>query len=255
MLLHIQSFQPNRQPLPQTLWLRLTPQTRLICILSAVFASALTPNGEWGAWLVYGIATLVLTILSRVPLPTLLSRVAIEFAFVAVVLLGTLFGSQGSVVWSWGWLRVTTGGLIVLGSVTSKVLISLFLVNILILTTPATHILQALLVLRFPPILVAIMASMYRYINLLASEFLTMRRAAMSRNLMLSPQSARLAIGHAIGSLFIRTLDRGERIYQAMLARGYTETMPYAKLPAWGRADAIALGIVAFVVAIGQFSR
>jgi cobalt/nickel transport system permease protein len=152
--------------------------------LLIVFAIVLTANGHWLTWAIYGLALLGLLLLSRVTLSVLLKRVAVEAAFIFVVLLGTLFREGGRVLWAWGPLKITTVGLIVLGSVTLKALLSLLMLNVLTLTTSIPALLNALLVLRTPPLLVAILASMYRYINVLIGEFNAMRRAAASRNLM-----------------------------------------------------------------------
>jgi cobalt/nickel transport system permease protein len=47
-------------------------------------------------------------------------------------------------------------------------------------------------------------------------------RAARSRNWEAGPFRTRLAAaGGIVGSLFLRTYDRGERVYTAMMARGY----------------------------------
>jgi cobalt/nickel transport system permease protein len=252
MLLHIQSFRVERSICSPTLWQRLTPQTRILCLAVAVIANVSTPNGQWLTWGLYGVVAIAFIALSRVSWSLLLSRLAIELAFLIVILLGTLFRGGGNVVWAWGIFRITSEGLTVLGSVTAKAVISLLWANLLVLTTPIPQLLQALLSLRFPPVLVAIMASMYRYLNLLIGEFTTMRRAALARNLMLTPQNTRKVLGHTIGSLFIRTVDRGERIYQAMLARGYRETLFFAKLPAPRALDACAIAFILAVAALGQ---
>ena len=174
MLLHIHPFrQESPQPL-HTPWHSLTPQTRLLCTILTVFAIALTPNGRWETWGVYGLAVVSLILLTQVSLSLLLSRVTIEFAFVGFVLLGTLFSTEGQVVWRWGFLQVTDFGLVVLGSVAIKVMLSLFMLNILILTTSISALFQALQVWRMPRLLVAIMASMYRYLQVLIQEFTSM---------------------------------------------------------------------------------
>jgi len=191
-------------------------------------------------------------LLAQVSLLTLLKRVAIEFAFIGAVLLGTLFRSGGEVLWSWGWLQITTEGLTVLGSVTLKALLSLLMLNVLILTTSVPALLHALTVLRTPPLLVAILASMYRYIGVLSGEFNAMRRAATSRNLSGSNHWQRLVIGNMIGSLFIRTYERGERISQAMLSRGYTGTLLMEKVPQGGRCDTLALTLTVVLALLGQ---
>lgn len=252
MILHLQALLNTPKNELITPWHCLASRTRLLCILIAVFAIALTPNGRWQTWLFYAFVLLLIILLSRVSLSQLLSRVAVEFLFVGVVLLGTLFRPEGQVIWSWGILQITTTGVMVLGSVTLKVILSLLALNLLILTTPIPEIFQGLLSLGIPPLLVAIMASMYRYIDVLIREFTTMKRAAMSRNLMINRGTTRLIIGHAIGSLFIRTYERGERIYQAMLARGYGGLPNPASFTKYKKWDIFALIFTGIIIVVGQ---
>jgi cobalt/nickel transport system permease protein len=233
-------------------WHDLAPHTRLLCVLAGVFAIALTPNGRWLTWGVYALGILLLICLARIPSIALIRRVSIEFAFASAAVLGTLFRSDGATLWRWGILRVTTGGLTVLGSVSLKMLLSLLLLNTLIATTSIPSLLNALVALRVPPLLIAILASMYRYLNVLMTEFNAMRRAATSRNLMLSDRATRRILGNIIGVLFIRTLDRGERIYQAMLARGYRGIPPVEKLPKLQGQDFWAIGLTVIWIVLGQ---
>jgi cobalt/nickel transport system permease protein len=252
MFLHVTSFRLALDSHQKTPWHSLTPQTRLLCTILGVFAIALTPNGRWWTWAIYGVGVLSLIRLSRLSLPILLKRVGIEFVLVGVVLLGTLFREGGTVLWSWGIFQINTAGLNVLGSVTLKVLLSLLMLNLLILTTSIPDLLQALLSLRIPPLLVAIMASMYRYLAVLVVEFQTMRRAAVSRNLMLNSPSYRLVLGNMIGALFIRTYERGERVYQAMLARGYRGVLPTETIPSLRKRDFLALTLTGILLLLGQ---
>lgn len=252
MLLHVGAFKLDVDSKQTTPWHSLAPRTRLLCTLIGVFAIALTPNGRWWTWAIYWLGVLGVILLSRVTLPALLKRVAVEFAFISTVLLGTLFRSGGEVIWSWGLLRITTEGLMVLGSVTLKALLSLLLVNVLTLTTSIPALLNALVALRTPPLLVAIMASMYRYISVLVGEFNAMRRAAASRNLMGSNRWQRLVIGNMIGALFIRTYERGDRVYQAMLSRGYQGIPLVEKVPSGGKRDVLALTLTVIVALLGQ---
>lgn len=252
MLLHIGKLHLDINSKQSTLWHYLAPHTRLICSLLIVFATALTPNGRWWTWAIYGVGILGIIILSRVTLLVLIKRIAVEFTFIGVVILGTLFRDGGTILWAWGFLKITTVGLTILGSVTIKALLSLLMMNVLTLTTSITALLNALVALRTPPLLVAILASMYRYINVLINEFNAMRRAAASRNLMGSNRWQRLVIGNMIGSLFIRTYERGERIYQAMLSRGYQGVPPVDKIPKAGRQDILAITLTAILTLLGQ---
>ncbi|WP_422879844.1 cobalt ECF transporter T component CbiQ [Nodosilinea nodulosa] len=251
-MLHIGGFHLAVDSDRSTPWHRLVPQTRLLCALVFVFATALTPTGHWETWALYALGLAVLIGLSRVSLPVLLLRVALEAGFVGVVLIGTLFRPGGTVLWQWGMLQVTTEGLAVLGSVSFKALLCLIMLNLLTLTTPVPELLQGLTRLKMPPLLVAILASMYRYIAVLAAEFSTMRRAAASRNLTARPQGQRRVIGNMIGALFVRSYVRGDRVYQAMLARGYSGAMPTAAAIRMGPPDRIALGLMVGLAAMGQ---
>jgi cobalt/nickel transport system permease protein len=253
MVFHIGALRLDTDSQHKTAWHLLTPSARLLCVLLLVFAIALTPNGHWATWLIYGAGVSAIALISQVTLLDLVRRVAVEFVFVGVVLLGTLFRSGGQVVWQWGWLQITTAGLIVLGSVTIKMLLSLTLLNILTLTTPIPDLLTALVVLRVPPLLVAIIGSMYRYIGVLGEEFSCMKRAALSRNLMANKRWQRLVIGNMIGSLFIRTYERGERVHQAMLARGYSGVPPLVEAPQGTWRDRWMLVLTIFLMILGQF--
>ncbi|OKH39317.1 cobalt ECF transporter T component CbiQ [[Phormidium ambiguum] IAM M-71] len=252
MLLHINAFHLDINSKQSSFWHSLSPKTRVLCTLLFVFAIALTPNGRWWTWAIYTIGVLGLVLVSKVSLPVLLKRIAVEFAFVAVILFGTLFRSGGEIVWSWGIIKITSEGLTVLGSVTIKALLSLLMLNLLTLTTSVPALLNGLIALKMPPLLVAILASMYRYISVLIGEFNAMRRAATSRNLTKSSSWQRQIIGNMIGALFIRTYERGDRIYQAMLARGYQGVPPIFDLPAGGKRDILALTFTLVLALLGQ---
>jgi cobalt/nickel transport system permease protein len=231
-----QKFRPTRN-----FWYRLSPTGRVVVVLVLLIAVVSIPNGGWWSWGFYGLVIAALIGLSRTSLVKLGQRLAVESGFVATLLLGTLFRSGGEVLWQWGWLQLTSTGLLVLGSVSCKTLLSLLLLNLLTLTTPATDLLDALLNLRVPPLLVAILAAMYRYISVLQTEFQTMRYAAQSRNLTHHPGWQRLVVGNMIGSLLIRTLDRSERIHRAMLSRGYQGIPSRPASAAFGRLELLTL--------------
>jgi cobalt/nickel transport system permease protein len=252
MLLHIGAFQLDISSQGSTPWHKLTPQTRVLCAILYVFATALTLNERWLTWLIYAVGLVGLIILSRAALTVLLKRVAVESSFIGVVLLGTLFRGGGTVLWHWGWLQITSEGLAVLGSVTVKALLCLLMMNLLVLTTSVPALLRALTKLKMPPLLVAIFASMYRYLGVLIEEVATMRRAAASRNLLSSSRGKRLVIGNMIGCLFIRTYERGERVHHAMVSRGYTGLPPVTESSQVRSQDIWAIATLVLLLLLGQ---
>jgi cobalt/nickel transport system permease protein len=265
MLLHIATFDFGREgktnsDRPNSFWHGLAPQTRLLCVVLCVFAITLTPNGQWWTWLIYGVALLIALFLSQVNWRVLAKRMVVESAFIGTILLGTLFREGGDVLWSWGWMQITTNGLIVLGSVALKALLSLLILNILTLSTSLSLLLYGLSSLGIPPLLVAILASMCRYIGVLVDEFQSMRRAAAARNFyggkwwQGSQNGAwqRQAIGNMIGVMFIRTLERGDRIHLAMLSRGYQGIPPLLETPQIDKRDIWAITLTVVVALFGQ---
>ncbi|MGL5035622.1 MAG: energy-coupling factor transporter transmembrane component T family protein, partial [Microcystaceae cyanobacterium] len=198
------------------------PSTYLITTFLTLLAIAFTPKGAWLTFIFYALGIIFWLLKNRLFKRSLFLKVSVEFLFVSLILLSSLFQTGGKIIWSWGWLQISSNGIITLGTVTFKLFLSLLIVNILLYQLTQSQILNSLLTLKVPPLLVAIMGSMLRYLQLLNREFQTVRRAALSRNLTLTPQSTRLILANGIGSLFIRTYDRGERIHQAMVARGYT---------------------------------
>lgn len=265
-LLHIHLIElSDRQSTAQSdrlnIWFQLTVHTRLLCIFLLVFAIALTTMGRWWTWALYGAIALIILHWSRVNLRILAKRMAIEFAFVSIIVLGTLFRGGGQIIWQWGWLQITTNGLIVLGSVSIKAFLSLLLLNILVLSTPIPLLLQALVTLKVPPLLISILASMYRYIGVLTNEFKAMRLAATARNF--SPSNLyklqrhdrrwqRQVLGNMLGVLFLRTYDRGDRIYQAMLARGYQGKPMIMESVKGNWRDRLAIALIVILILVSQ---
>ena len=95
--------------------------------------------------------------------------------------------------------------------------------------------------LRCPQILTQIATFMLRYLDVLAGEARRMRVARLSRGD--DPRFLWQLRGFAagVGALFLRAFERGERVYLAMLSRGYDGRMP-AVWQSAGAATARALG-------------
>ncbi len=197
------------------------PSVYLIASLLMLLAIALTRTGAWLTLAWYGFGLLIYYGVNRAKIRLAWQSLTVEYLFLNVMILSNGFSSQGTQLWQWGWLTITWERLIQTGTVSLKCLLSLMVIHGLIACLTPQQIFQALLELRVPPLLVAVMESMMRYLEILKQEFQTVYRAALARNFLLTPQTTRWIIAQAIGSLFIRTYDRGDRIYQAMVARGY----------------------------------
>jgi len=82
---------------------------------------------------------------------------------------------------------------------------------------------KALDKLKMPNMLVQMFMFTYRYIFVFVVEFQRTWRAMAARGFQLKTNLYALkTIGGAFGMLFIRSYERGDRVYQALRARGYT---------------------------------
>ena len=118
-------------------------------------------------------------------------------------------------------------------------------------TTEQRALLVGLERLRLPARLVQIASFMLRYADVITGEMRRMRIARESRCFTARSVRGWRTLGHAAGALFVRCYERGERVHLAMLARGYTGTMPATGGPvaaprAWAAAFAlpVAAGLV-----------
>jgi cobalt/nickel transport system permease protein len=96
------------------------------------------------------------------------------------------------------------------------------LAALLVLSTPWAHVLKALRSLGLPASLVVVLAMTQRYLLLLLRAAVQLFEARQSRVIGTLPGSERRRLAAAsAGVLFSRSLQLGEEVHLAMLARGY----------------------------------
>jgi cobalt/nickel transport system permease protein len=162
------------------------------------------------------------------------SLVALPFALAAVTAIFTL---PGEVVWQinigpWE-LSASDAGLVRFSSILVRSWISIQIAIVLTATTPFPDLIHALRHLRVPDILVSTISFMYRYLFVLSDEVVRLIRARQARSAQGLGKGksggsvfwrAKIA-GNMAGQLFLRSYERSERVYNAMLARGYAGTL------------------------------
>jgi len=88
-------------------------------------------------------------------------------------------------------------------------------------TTPFAQLLDSLRKLKVPSLLTIMLSFMFRYLFVIAEEAMRMSLAYQSR----CPRKQTLKdaenVGKLAGALMLRTYNRAERIYLAMLSRGF----------------------------------
>jgi cobalt/nickel transport system permease protein len=86
---------------------------------------------------------------------------------------------------------------------------------------------------------------MYRYLFVIAAEVRRMRSALAARAYRPRTALGAAALGRLVTALFLRSHARGERVYLAMMSRGYAGSMPRAGELAFAPADLAFLATLA----------
>ena len=209
---------------------RADARVKLVMALGFILAVATLPPGKWAAFGAMQVLVWLAAGVSRVGLPRVLLRSLVALPFILIAL-PSMFTRPGIPLFDLNLIfftaTATLEGLEFFVSVLLKSWTSVTAACILTATTPPMRLLEALRTLRLPAILVSIVMLMYRYLFVLVEEAQRMMRARAARSAAIGKNSGGTLVwrtksaGGMAGSLFIRTLDRSERIYLAMLARGY----------------------------------
>jgi cobalt/nickel transport system permease protein len=195
---------------------RLDARVKLVATLAFVVTVVATPVGSWRPLAAEAMALAFVVGLSGVPPRELLAR---WLGFVALV------GFLALMVAPAHPRRAELGlGAVVL-TILAKNSLAFLATLVLVNVTPFRKLLVGLRRLGMPPVLVATLQFMYRYLHVLADELDRMVKARRSRTFRRSGRLDWGLLTGLIGVLFVRAFERGERVHAAMIARGWDGTI------------------------------
>lgn len=221
----------------------LDPRVKLVLTVAFILTAALIPVGTWPVYILLFTVVISLVIIADVGVGKVLKRslVALPFVLATIPLIFTTPGKQLFTINFGFWhLRATINGIEWFLSVGLKSWISIQAAILLIFTTPFPDILAAMRAMRVPRLLVAIIGLMWRYLFVLADEAIRLMRARAARSsdsgIQDLPKGGKISwraqiVGGMAGSMLMRSLDRSDRIYVAMLSRGYDGEVRSIPLP------------------------
>lgn len=203
---------------------RLPPEVKIVAMVVFTIAVVATPRTAFWAFGAYALLVVVVAALARVGPRWLLSRALIELPFVLFAVALPFLGS-GDRVEVLG-LRLSEDGLHGAWNILAKGTLGVLASLLLAATTTTRDLIVGLDRLHCPQVFTQIATFMLRYLDVLVGEARRMRVARISRGD--DPRFLWQLRGFAagIGALFLRAFERGERVYLAMLSRGYTGRMP-----------------------------
>lgn len=219
----------------------LDARTKLLGFSALIVAALHIPAGSTTGFFFFFFLLAVLTGISQIPLQYVVARTCVILPFVLMAGLSAPWrGTQG---WSWFF---------------ALLLRSVLCLLILVLLTNTTRFVELLSGLRkfgCPKVLVANLSFLYRYLFVLADEVHRMRHARDSRSVGRAGARAELrTLGSMLGTLMVRSFERADHMYQAMLSRGFGGEFPVTSPRRITWRDPAFVAIVAvFITAIFYF--
>lgn len=203
---------------------RLPAEVKIVGLVVFVLAVVATPRELFWPFGIYALILLAVWQLARIPLRWILPRMLIEAPFIVLAVL-LPFAEGGERIEVAG-MHLSVAGLYAAWGIVIKGTLGVAASLTVAATTAAGELPVALSRLGVPGMITSMLVLMIRYIDLLSAEAARMRMARISRG-----DSPRLlhqvgAIAKGVGALFLRAYERGERVYLAMLSRGFDGRVP-----------------------------
>jgi cobalt/nickel transport system permease protein len=205
---------------------RLDTRAKIIIFLGLIIFCVSTPPDAYWAFIGYALFLVFAGALSRVPPRYILKSSLVVIPFVILVAAFIPFLKPDHIGGGYnlgiGKLTVSRSGLIVFENILMKSYLAVISVILLSSTTSFPKLLRGFEQLRVPKLAIMLASFAYRYLFLLIEEFERMERARDARAYRGRWLWQAKVIGQMIGSLFLRSYERGERVYVAMASRGFT---------------------------------
>ncbi len=217
-------------------------RAKVVATLALVLGVVLAPREEPRRLVVLAGLALALAGLGATPPARVLLRATVVLPF---AVLGTFFLPF-----------IEPNGLARMADIVARASISGVAVAALGSSTELPDLVTALGAIGVPRVVVLTMGFTLRYLVLLREEGKRLALARELRTFAWRPRLALRAMGHSVGTLFVRTFERAERVHAAMAARGFEGTFPVLDKGRAGAVDVVfALGSVVGALVIDLYDR
>jgi cobalt/nickel transport system permease protein len=210
---------------------RLPPEVKIVAAVLFTVIVVITPREHVLAFAGYAVLIAAVAAIARVRPGWLAKRATIELPFVLLAI-ALPFAGHGERI-TWLGLSLSVDGLYGAWNIVAKGTLGVLASLLLAGTTTVRDLILGLDRLRVPTVFTQIATFMLRYLDILADDARRMRIARLSRGYDPRFLWQVKAFAISIGALFLRAFERGERVYLAMVSRGYA-----GRLPRTGRAAA-----------------
>ncbi len=231
---------------------QLPAQVKIVAAVLFTLIVVATPRDHFWAFGGYAAVLAVTVAAAKLPATWVARRSLIEVPFVVLALILPFTGPEPS--FELGPLTLSESGALAGWNILAKGTLGVITSIVLAATTTVEDLLLGLQRLRLPEVLVQIAAFMVRYLAVITDQARRMQIARISRGHDPRFLWQAAVFARTLGALFIRSFERGERVYLAMISRGYTGKLPMvdavpATRSAWLCAALLPLSAAALLAA------
>lgn len=199
---------------------RLDPRIRLVS--AAVYSCTVALCRESPALVAALILSILLVVLARLKAVEVLKRLLVVNGLVVFIWAVIPFTFPGEALFHLGPFSAARAGVELAAQITLKSNAIVLAFMALVATMPFATAGHALHRLRVPDKIVHLLLMTYRYIFVLEQEYLRLVRAASIRGFRPGTNlHTYRTYAYLVGMLFVRAVDRAERVRWAMLCRGF----------------------------------
>jgi len=207
-------------------------------VVAGLFAVLIAVSKSYVATLAGLALALIWLALARLPVKKVVARLLVVNSFIFFLWLVLPLTYPGAVVGSLGPLAVTRQGLVFAGLITLKSNTIIIALIALVATVPVVTLGQAMHNLRLPDKLCHLLLFTYRYLYVFEQEFHRLVQAMKIRGFQ--PRTnlhTYRSYAYLAAILLVRSYDRADRVFQAMLCRGFHGIFYSLRTFSWQRRD------------------
>ncbi|PLX46083.1 MAG: cobalt ECF transporter T component CbiQ [Deltaproteobacteria bacterium] len=216
--MHLEEFAEGK-----SLWHRMDPRVKIITLSAFAMVTA-TADYLPALLLSLGLGLTVL-FTAKLDLAKVGIRLMVVNTFILFLWLFLPFTTPGEGLWSFSFLTVKREGISLALAITLKTNAIVTASIGLIGTSSVFSLVHGMTHLKMPEKLVHLFFFCYRYISVIHEEYLLLRTSMKVRSFRAGTNlHTYKTFAYLLGMLFVRSYERSQRIYQAMVLRGFNGT-------------------------------
>lgn len=161
------------------------------------------------------------------------------------------FTFKGEPLFFMGPLAVTREGVLYAAGISLKSNAMMLMLIALVASTPIFTLGHALRALGIPPQIVHLFFFTYRYIHVMHREYVRLKNSMKMRGFIpTNSLHTYKTLAYMVGMLLIRSLDRAQRVYNAMLCRGFNGNLYSLSKFSLNAKDIVSLALMVAVILV-----